>query len=132
MEQGEQTEAQRMIRPLGQVSVKRKARDRALYLKRLYQMLRFDQASASLTVLWLFLNSFAVDCGGENGRRLKCKHAAGRNRHFYAGARIAADAFAFRAHRKQAEGAQLYSFTADQRITDFFERYLEDLLGLGT
>src|SRR5262245_40690467 len=81
-----------------------------------------------LSPLWLFSGLQAMYRGRKNRRWLKGKHAARSNRYLHPSTRIAADALAFGAHEKQTKGAQLDRLPADQRVGNFFNCHLKDLL----
>jgi hypothetical protein len=90
-----------------------------------------DQASGSMASTPPLFGRDAIHGCGEDRRRFEGENAPRRDRHFHAGTRIAADAFAFGAHQKQAKGAQLHGFAAHQRIGYLVQRHFENLFGLG-
>src|SRR3984893_13894756 len=63
-----------------------------------------DQASGSIAFIRLFFGRNAIHGCAEDRRRFEGENPARRDRHFHAGARIAADACAVCAHQKKAKG----------------------------
>jgi len=81
-----------------------------------------NQMSAELAFMnergWLFCR---VDAVFQYVAGAECQHAAGKNRHFLSGFRVAADALAFAAHLECAEGGDLDHLSALQGLADFRE-----------
>src|SRR5579884_2286892 len=66
-----------------------------------------------------------VDRSDEHRRGPKGQHTTWLDRHFYSGARIAADPLPLRADREKAERAKLHRFSADQGFRNLFQRHFE-------
>src|SRR5687768_13256525 len=60
---------------------------------------------------------------------LEANRAAGRDAHFLAGPRVAADAALARLHLKDAKATQLNTFAALHRVTHGFEHSIDGQLG---
>src|SRR5437763_2740284 len=94
-----------------------------LYPPPLCSLKRFRPASG--------LRAGRVDALLEYRRRLEHHYAARRDRHFFAGFRIAPDALALLAYHERAERRELHRFAALEAIGDFLEHQFNERRGLG-